>query len=198
MDYFKQQKTRSILISALFICLGLVLIIFPDHVAQAVSYVFSVMVLIIGGIYVIMYFLQRSPENTRNFTTGLVLIAAAVYCMINSRFLVSILPVVLGFTILVNGISKLVHVFDLLSTSKANWLSVLIMSGVMVCFGVVLLINPFGAGVLFYIMLGIGFLLGGLTDLITLLLVSRKIHDIRQDAEAIDVTDYTEKKLTRK
>lgn len=190
MESLKQLKLRSILTSILYICLGLVLIIFPWNVARSVSYVFSVMLLIIGGILTILYFVNKNPSssNNRNFTTGVILIAASVYCLINIDFLIKILPVALGFTILINGIGKLVYVFELLHNGSKNFLPVLIMAGGLITLGVLLLINPFGAGILFYIMTGAGFLLGGITDLITILLVARGISRMKQEKEAIDVT----------
>lgn len=190
MESLKQLKLRSILTSILYICLGLVLIIFPWNVARSVSYVFSVMLLIIGGILTILYFVNKNPSssNNRNFTTGVILIAASVYCLINIDFLIKILPVALGFTILINGIGKLVYVFELLHNGSKNFLPVLIMAGGLITLGVLLLINPFGAGILFYIMTGVGFLLGGITDLITILLVARGISRMKQEKEAIDVT----------
>lgn len=190
MESLKQLKLRSILTSVLYICLGLVLIIFPWNVARSVSYVFSVMLLLIGGILTVLYFVNKNPStaNQRNFTTGLILIAASVYCLINIDFLIKILPVALGFTILINGLGKLVHVFDLLHAGSRRFLPVLIMAGGLITLGVLLLINPFGAGILFYIMTGIGFLLGGITDLITLLVVAKSISMRRQEEEAIDVT----------
>ena len=190
MESLKQLKLRSILTSILYICLGLVLIIFPWNVERSVSYVFSVMLLIIGGILTILYFVNKNPSssNNRNFTTGVILIAASVYCLINIDFLIKILPVALGFTILINGIGKLVYVFELLHNGSKNFLPVLIMAGGLITLGVLLLINPFGAGILFYIMTGVGFLLGGITDLITILLVARGISRMKQEKEAIDVT----------
>lgn len=190
MESLKQFKLRSILTSVLYICLGLVLIIFPWNVARSVSYVFSVMLLLIGGILTILYFVNKNPSasNNRNFTTGVILIAASVYSLINIDFLIKILPVALGFTILINGIGKLVYVFELIHAGSSNFLPILIMAGISIILGVLLLINPFGAGILFYIMTGIGFLLGGITDLITLFLVAKRISQKKQEMEAIDIT----------
>lgn len=185
------MKSRMILSCLMYVILGLVLVIYPDTIASMIAYIFAILVLLVGIIMVAFYAKDEVilMASKKTLSIGLILICAAVYCLINISFLISIIPTVLGLVAVLNGFGKLQNAFDLFRTHNSGGGIILIMALLIVAFGILLLINPFGATNTFYRLIGIALLFGGITDIISYVVMSKKLQEAIEDAQAIDVTD---------
>ncbi len=191
MKTMRSFKIRSIIISLVYLLMGIVLLIFPDKVAELIAYVFAALIFLLGIFFVVCYMKEDafaiSPR--RNLMWGLILIIASVFCMLNINFLIGIIPQLMGLMVVINGLGKLQDSFDLYRTHNPGGTVILIFSIIVTAFGVLLLINPFGAVKLFYILVGIAMIVSGVTDIITVVVISRALKNAVQDATAIDAPE---------
>lgn len=196
MKTLKAFQVRSVLISILYILMGVVLVVFPDTIAGLIAYIFAILILLLGIFFVTLYVREEAfaISQRKNLTGGLILVVAAVYCLINIEFLISIIPTVMGLVVILNGLGKLQNAFDLFRTKNEGGLIILIFALAVTAFGVILLINPFEAVKLFYILVGVALLIAGITDIASIVIISKKIKNAVMDATAIDVTEKSNKK----
>lgn len=195
MKTLRAFQVRSILISVLYILMGVVLVIFPDTIAGLIAYIFAILILLLGIFLVALYVREEAfaISQKKNLTSGLILVVSAVYCLININFLINIIPTVMGLMVILNGLGKLQNAFDLFRTKNEGGSIILIFSLAVTAFGVILLINPFDAVKLFYILVGIALLIAGSTDIASIIIISKKLKHAVQDATAIDVTEKSRK-----
>lgn len=196
MKTLKFLKSRMILSCLMYVILGLVLVIYPETIANMIAYIFAILVLL-AGIVMIAFYAKEDVvlmANKKTLSFGLILVCASVYCLINIGFLISIIPTVLGLVAVLNGFGKLQNAFDLFRTHNEGGGMILIMALVIIAFGIILLINPFGATSTFYRLIGIALLLGGITDIISYFVMSGKIKRAIEDSQAIDVTEASNRR----
>ncbi len=148
------MKKYALLRAILYLLLGLAMLIFPETVITAIVY-------IIGGYAVIMgvmsIFSGRGKDGqggSGGLVGGILLIALGVCMFIFSRFIASILPLVLGILMLIVGITQIVAAIGMRSlTGKINVFQLVL--GILVLVGGVLgIINPFGTLALLVRVLG--------------------------------------------
>ena len=98
---------------ALLIC-GLVLLLMPELTLVTIANVIGILVIIIGAFFLIGYFLRKElAAGNNDLIKGLVIVCIGIFICVKSELVVSVLPVVLGIGVVLSGILKLQHAFDL-------------------------------------------------------------------------------------
>ncbi len=183
MNIWKEMKKGALLTAVLYIVLGLILIIWPGMTAMIVSYTFASILAVMGLGYVISYFVQKAKEPFLRYdlVIGLVLLILAAFIFFKVDAVISLIPFLLGFAVSFDGIVKLQHAIDLKRLQYRNWLLVLLLSLLGIALGIVLIIDPFKAMETLLLLIGIGLLFSGITDIITVICLAKKIRDLRQN-----------------
>ena len=96
----------------------------------------------------------------------------------------SILPVVLGIGVVLSGILKLQHAFDLKRMGFGTWVRIAITAAINVFIGLIVILNPFSTAAWLMRLVGIAFIFSGVTDLVTTIYVSRKASEYYVDGKA--------------
>lgn len=189
-QWIKDAKKQMVLTSVFSILLGLVLAIWPDATKLAVSYLIGAVLVLFGVIRVVRYFIYevRLDLFRYDFVSGLVLLGAGVFFLLNPEFIVSILPVLLGIVVVIDSAVKLQQGMDLLRAGYNRWWLVLLMAAVGVAAGIVLLVNPFEAASTLLLLVGIALIYNGVTDLWTISRVSRRVRQIKEEAAVLEAS----------
>lgn len=177
--YLKKLSKVSIITSIIFIIVGIFLIIKPETTLSLISYILGLIILINGIINLIRYFSNREKVNLYDFgfIIGLISLVIAIIFISNPSMVASIIPLILGLWILINGIVKLQFSMNLRTYQNSNWIRSIVISGISVILGIVLVFNPFKGAVLLTKIIGL-FLVGyAILDL----LQSRTIKKTLQD-----------------
>lgn len=192
----KRMKTKLLLLSVLGILIGIVLIAFPETTMITVGYVFAGCLIILGIVYIIAYFKKDIMEAyyQHDLVIGLVLILIAVCSILKVVMLIELIPVIMGILVFTNGIIKLQHAIDLKRANFRGWVYVLVFASLCMVIGIILLAEPFETIKLFMRLIGVGFVFGGITDIITLYFLTKCIKDIREKRAVADEHDERTKK----
>lgn len=190
----KEMKWNMLLSAALYMVLGLILLILPATTARTICYMIAGIAIVTGLVNLVVYFTRNITRNyyRNDFVMGLMLMVLGFFVIYRVDLVISLVPFIIGLCIIVSGLFKLQGALDV-QRMGGNAVVILGVAVINVVVGILMVINPFDSALLLYRLLGAGLLFSGLTDLASTLYLSRKMHSyIRkmEDAEgAIKVTE---------
>lgn len=182
---FKEMKVEMIVSIILYVVIGMILIIWPGTTAKIVNYMLSV-AFAAGGVYNLgMYFKKDVVRGAKSFdlSAGIVLLAIALFLALNPKFVVSILPVVLGSVLFISGAIKFQNAVDVARTGYKRWPFIMLLSLVTIVIAVVILINPFDTGKVLMVIIGVALVYSGLSDLVAVFFLQGKIKQFKEEME---------------
>ena len=176
----------------LLIC-GLILLFMPELTLVTIANVIGILVIIIGAFFLIGYFLRKELASGNNdLIKGLVIVCIGIFICVKSELVVSVLPVVLGIGVVLSGILKLQHAFDLKRMGFDTWVRIGLTAAVNIFIGLIVILNPFSTVAWLMRLVGVGFLFSGVTDLITTIYVSKKASEYYVDGKAEETDEEIE------
>ena len=198
----KKLKWNLILMSLLYVGLGIFLVMKPGTALNIVCYALGGVVLACAAVQLIRYFVVERGvfQSQLTLISGLVCLALGVFLLLRSDIVVSILPIVFGLFVIFDAIGRVQNALDLRRCGYDSWKGFLllpVLSVVLgVVLGVVLIANPFGAMETLVMAIGVILIVEGainlLSALYTILAVRRfaKLHPETQSVlEAITGED---------
>ena len=93
MELLKKMKMYTLLITLMYVIMGVIMLLNPKFILDAVNYIVGVLVLIYGVIYIVR-FLGKSAINTLskfNLLAGLLCVVFGIYILLNPTLLSSIM-----------------------------------------------------------------------------------------------------------
>ena len=185
MEAVKKIKWSIIILAVAYMVLGVVIIISPGKTLNIFSYILAATLIVFGTINLIQYMRTDAMEvfNKYDLVIGFSSIIGGVLIIINVDKFQNIILIALGFMVMISGILKLQNSVNLMRLKANNWHITFGMAIINIVFGVILLINPFAIE-LFLVLLGIGFIFSGLTDIIVTLMISSTLSKISASLQA--------------
>lgn len=190
----KEMKWNMMLSAALYMALGLILVIFPATTAHTVCYLIAGIAIVIGMVNLVVYFTRNITRNyyRNDFVTGLMLMILGIFVIYKVSLVIELVSFILGLCIIVSGLFKLQGALDV-QRMGGNAVLILGVAVVNVVIGILMVLNPFESALLLYCLLGAGLLFSGLTDMASTLYLSKKMHSyvkkLSDADEAIKVTE---------
>ena len=178
MENFWKRLTQSyLLLAILYVVLGLILFLWPAVSSTIICYVFGALVLVYGLTRLVGYLSQRSQGvggfYQLNLVVGVVASGIGLFMLVSPTVVLSILPVVLGVTILLQSITKVQQALELKGTGDPQWWASLALALLVMVLGLLLLFRPFRAATTLVRFIGFCLLLEGGSDLWTLWRMNR-------------------------
>lgn len=190
-EYLKNMKISFLLAAVLYIVLGAVLVIWPGTTATVVCYAFGGILTLYGLVSIASFFLSRAAGFAFELFSGIVSGALGVLLLVRPEIVISILPVVLGLFILVDGLVNLKRAFELRRLEYPRWMVSLVLSLVSLVLAAVVLFHPYLAAEALVQVIGGVFIYEGISDLWTIFMVSRMTRELRRrlpiEVDPIDV-----------
>ena len=152
-EFFHNMKLSFLLAAVLYIILGLILLIWPGVSATVFCYAFGGILLIYGVVTIVSFFLRDSRQGSFVFELFLGIVAAALGLLFLLRpvIVASVLPVILGLFIVVDGLVNLKRALELRRMLYLRWIVPLVLSAVSAVLGLVIVFQPFLAALLGFI-----------------------------------------------
>lgn len=186
VNKLRSMYKTSIVLSIILIFIGIFLLIQPETTLYAISY-FVGIVLIVWGLFPIISFLTNKESQKfleLSFVTGIIAFLFGVVVMIKPDMIGSIIPLLLGLWMVINGAIKLYYSFILNKEGKATLsiiVSLLILLG-----GILLVINPFEGAVVLTKIIGISFITYSILDLLECFSIFKTYKSIKKETESND------------
>ena len=176
----KQLKWSIIVMAIAYIVLGVVLIMYPSQVQKLISYILAFALIAMGIVNLIQYTRLDTNQivNSYDLVLGFSTMIGGILIIINVERFEQLVLIVMGFMILVSGVMKLQSSVNLMRLRSTSWQVPFAMVMICIVYGIIMLINPFGAGGFFFAMMGIGFILSGITDIIVSVMFSVRLKKV--------------------
>lgn len=138
-------KTTLLCVSAAYIAIGAVLLIFPEVSLSTICMVIGILALIIGVINITSYFLKKGylVENQISFSIGAAELLFGLYAVIRSTDLSFTFTQVMAICMVFDSILKLQYSTDLLRLGCKTWWLLLITAVVTAGLAMAVLLYPF-------------------------------------------------------
>ena len=171
----KKLKWNLVLMSVLYLGLGIFLVLKPGTALNIVCYALGGVVLACAAVQLIRYFVVERGvfQSQLTLISGIICLALGVFLLLRSDIVVSILPVVFGLFVIFDAIARVQNALDLRRCGYDSWKGFLllpVLSVVLgVVLGVVLIVNPFGAMETLVMAIGIILIVEGAINLLSAL-----------------------------
>ena len=178
MKLFRGMRGSILIFSIIYVLIGIILLIVSDAPMIAVTYIFSVL-LILSGLILAMYYIGRevTPENeSYDLVAGIVSVAAGVYLLIHAKLVTPWLPAVMGVLIVLSGIITFQNALDLRRLKQILWAPVFLISLLSMGLGFLILYYPFEKTSTLLRVIGVSLFISGGIDVVTALWQSIKLH----------------------
>ncbi len=197
MESLKKVHWDMLLTSVICILLGGVLIFFPKAVNEMIAYVLAAAMFVFAVIELYNYFKKDVKANfyRNDLVFAVVALVIGIIILAKRDAVISLIPVILGALIIVSGVKKLQNGLDLIRLKMDGWRSLLILAAINIIFGIVMVVCSVQTANVITVLIGVGLVFSGITDLFSQLWVSKnakkldKSNQVSSDLVEIDDTD---------
>ena len=180
-DYIKKYEGCSIVVSVLMICLSLFLMFKPLESLEVFTVIFAIIILLSGLGYLISYFTisKESRLFSIDLLLGLVTIISGIMLLVYKKDVISIFPVILGIWIIISNLFKLQLSINLSLFLDNTYLGLVLITILMIIFGLLLIINPFASFMTITVTAGTLLLITEVINLIESIYVIIKLNKVK-------------------
>ena len=162
MKIFKRIKWSYVVLSAMFLLLGIYLVVNPETSLIMICRILGAAMAVFGVMKIVLYFI-REVEGVAirfDFAVGLFCIILGALMLWRAPALTDVLSVMIGLLVLVDSVFKLQVAVDSRRMGAHSWWVTLVCTVVCLVLGVLLVFNPFDGKQVLTIMMGVSLLLG--------------------------------------
>lgn len=186
MKFLKNLQINALVTALVYIVLGILFILIPSVVTTSLAAILGVALVVTGVIYIVDYFRRWDIEYRSNgLAIGILMIFGALFMLLQSDVVVTIIPLLLGLAVIVSGAIKLQNAIVFFRSEDKLWIPTAILSLVCLVLGVIIMMNPFAAFNALIVLIGVSLLVSGLTDLVIIFLMSRRVKHIKKATKTV-------------
>ena len=190
----KKMSLTSIVFSIIFILIGAFLLARPDDAIHLVSYALGIILAIWGAVFIIGFFSDKESQNYLevSFVIGVFALIFGIIILIKPNTIASIIPLLIGIWMLINGVTKLSYSLTL--NRENNAASSIIISLIIVVLGILLIFNPFAGAKKIVQILGIIIIIYSVLDLLECFAIKKVVKKEAKNNKENQIMDaeYTE------
>lgn len=167
MKSLKQYKTWAIILSVLMMVLGIVMMIWPNVSAMAVCCLMGA-ICIATGVYELIRYFDLGVVGVlfrHDLLISILSIITGIVFLCHPLGALTILPIILGFYIIIAGVFSIQISTESRSFGISNWWKSLFFGIIGIIFGLLMVINPFAGASALMEFAGVALLLTGIENL---------------------------------
>lgn len=186
----KRLKWNHVIMSVLYIALGIFLLAVPGVALNVVCYALGGIVLAGAVIQLVRYFTVERGVWRSQFTlvSGLVCLGLGGFLLLRSDLVVRALPVVFGLFVIFDSLGRVQNALELRRCQYNNWKGFLVLALLSVVLGVVMVANPFGAMETLVMAIGVILIVEGALNLLSAgytALAVRRFMKLHPEAQSV-------------
>lgn len=187
MHWMQQAKRFYILLSVAIILLGLVVAIWPMASLYTICYLVGAFSILFGIVKLISYFSRDGAGLAFQFdlALGALAIVLGLILCFHPGNVVSLLQLIIGLFILIDGLAKLRTALDAKRMGLVRWWSILIAALLSVGAGLLLVFNPFAGARALMTLLGITLIIEGVQNLYVVIYTTRHFRRKPDDMDIV-------------
>ena len=176
---FNRMLIGSIILNILFLLFGIIVYSNP-RVSLELLGIFLGVYFIIFGLYAIFEFIARdnNPLYGLNILWGILAIIIGLLAIINPFGISTILTFTLGIYLIIISISKIIDAFKLRKYKYDGWALILVISIILLIFGIFIIINPIISAMEITEVTGIFIILASILEICNSIMLYSKAKDV--------------------
>lgn len=160
----KQTAWTSVAESALTLILGILFIIWPDAMIQAIAYVIGAIFIIKGCFDIFTYFVDKRNVYSNLLLSGVVSALVGIAALIAGPNIANIFRVIIGIFLIYESLARLSSAVKLYYAKINLWRFVVVLALVILVLGIFVLVNS-AAAVIGWVLVAAG-LIGVISDIV--------------------------------
>ena len=167
----KKLKWNLILMSILYLALGIFLLMVPGTALNIVCYALGGVVLACAAVQLIRYFaVERGVfQSQLTLISGLVCLGLGAFLIIRSDIVVRILPIVFGLFVIFDSLGRIQNALELRRCKYSSWKGFLLLAVLSIVLGIVMILDPFGTMETLVMAIGVILIIEGALNLLSAL-----------------------------
>lgn len=194
MEEILKRFLRSSLITAItLIVLGFLLIFKSEATIIIITYVIGGILVAFGVLAGIRYVEslnkkeeKKSGKNDLDIVYGTVCVILGIIVIKNPKAIGSIIPIILGISIIISSATKLQYAFELKANDNSLWKPTMAISIISTLCGLVLLFNPFKTIAYFTKIVGVFIIIYSVLDLVSTFTIRRNSKIIQETKKTVN------------
>ncbi len=166
MEVLKKFKASSYAVSIVYIIAGLIMLLNPSFISDAVNYVIGILVIIYGVIYSISLYQKKDigMYGKFDFLAGIICISFGLYLILNPDTLGSLIPFCTGVIILMDAIRFIINSVRLKKYNYRSWIVSLVVGLVFLAFSIFIIVNAKNISFLLIRFVGVFLIIDAILD----------------------------------
>ncbi|MDO4394640.1 MAG: DUF308 domain-containing protein [Mycoplasmatota bacterium] len=164
----------SILVSVLFILLGLGMILFPNISLTVVAYSIAIMFIVLGIYFCVIdyrFFLDT-------LVVGILTLVLGILLLVNPSWLSNLIPMVMGVWFIVDSILKIRISLTCKEYDDVPWVMLLILSIISLICGILFILHPLITSNIVMTLLGVIIVVYAISDIADMIVAKKYINEI--------------------
>lgn len=169
MEALKKFKASSYAVSIVYIIVGLIMLLNPSFISDAVNYVIGILVIVYGVIYSISLYQKKEIEmyGKFDFLAGIICISFGLFLILNPDTLGSLIPFCAGVIILMDAIRFIINSIKLKKLNYRSWIINLIVGLVFLVFAIIIMVKAKDISLLLIRFIGAFLIIDAVLDFFT-------------------------------
>ena len=191
MNKLIEYKKGYALPALMYLIAGIILLVCPEITTKTITLSVAV-IFVVSGLAQIFSYLRMDPNLasvSTGFVNGTLITLIGVFVFIKSEVVISIIPVILGFIIIISGTLKLQHAINLYRIHVSGAKGICVLGLINIIIGITTVFNPFKTVLVLMRVMGIGLIISGATDLFSSFYMSRQFKKYSKDVENKAIED---------
>ncbi len=182
MEVIKKLKRSAYFVSIIYIIIGLIMLLNPVFVRNAVNYIMGVFAILYGIVYIISLYQKKDTEFFSKFDLlgGILCISFGLFLIVNPDILFSLIPFCAGVIIFMDSITLIYQSISLKRLNTEKWWINLIISLVFLAFSVFIILNSKNISDTLIRIIGLFLIFDAISDFVITLILSKKIEKTRE------------------
>ena len=173
--FFRKMQESYIVMAVAYVVFGLSLLIKPELSTTVICYAIGAVCVIYAIANLIKYFTGSMNRMyiEPDFVLSVIICVFGIVTIVRPSVIISILPFIVGIVLVFSGLIKVQDGINLKRFNYDRWFLVLGFAVISVILGIVVLLNPFGTGLLFTRIVGLFFTVDGVLSISSIVMLRK-------------------------
>lgn len=173
--FFRKMQGSYIVMAVAYVVFGLSLLVKPELSTTVICYAIGAVCVIYAVANLIKYFTGSINRMyiEPDFVLSVIICVFGIVTIVRPSVIISILPFIVGIVLVFSGLIKVQDGINLKRFNYDRWFLVLGFAVISVILGIVVLLNPFGTGLLFTRIVGLFFTVDGVLSISSIVMLRK-------------------------
>ncbi len=195
MEVINKLKRSAYFVSIIYIIIGLIMLLNPVFVRNAINYIMGIFAILYGVIYVISLYQKKNSEvfSKFNLLGGILCVSFGLFLIVNPDVLFSLIPFCAGVIIFMDALTLIYQSVSLKRLSVNKWWIYLIISLIFLGFSIYIIVHAKDISDLLIRIIGCFLIIDAGVDLVITYILSKKIDKLKiNENNEITVIEHKE------